>query len=120
MVRFLFRTRVHASAQPSEPIPSPHHIPHLKPAPARVHASTASRDRLPFVRMLTVHALLMRRRSMLDEFLEPCNDFWLYGCLDFELRTIVPLFFCRVPAVRSAMRPFAKTRFRCLVPGWPI
>ena len=95
MVRFLFRTRVHASPQPSEPIPSPHHIPHLKPAPACVHASTASPDRLPCVRLLTVHALLARRRSMLDEIFEPCNVFWLCGHLLFKLRMPVPPHFAR-------------------------
>ena len=95
MVRFLFRTRVHASAQPSEPTPSPHHIPHLKPAPARAHASTASPDRLPFVRVLTVHALLARCRSMLDEIFEPCNGFWLCGHLLFKLRMPVPPTFAR-------------------------
>ena len=89
MVRFLFRTRVHASAQPSEPTPSPHYIPHLKPAPARAHASTASPDRLPFVRMLTTHALLAPRRSMLDAILALHNGLGLCGHLFFELRMLV-------------------------------
>ena len=120
MVRFLFRTRVHASAQPSEPTPSPHHIPHLKPAPARAHASTASPDRLPFVRMLTAHALLAPRRSMLDAILVLCNDFWLFGYLLFELRILVPSIFESLSFVWSVLRPCANSRLLCLVPEGAI
>ena len=43
MVRFLFRAREHAPAQPDTRIPSLHHMLHAREAHARAHARTSAR-----------------------------------------------------------------------------